>query len=135
MGRLQYEGMILGQSDTERVEAPYKAKFVIKDSGTREQFASGMQRDTAIGKSDPSLIFDGPMLRRWIAHLDAGAKKYDKRNWMKATGQEELDRFRESALRHFVQWWYGERDEDHAAAVIFNLNGAEYVRDQLADPS
>lgn len=104
--------------------------FQIKDSGQREQFASGMQRDTTKGKSDPSLVLDGPMFRRWVAHLDAGAVKYQKRNWMKAQGPEEYARFKESALRHFLQWWYDERDEDHGAAVFFNINGAEYVRER-----
>ena len=33
-------------------------------------------------------------------------------------------RFRASALRHMMQWQAGEADEDHAAAVIFNLIAA-----------
>lgn len=105
--------------------------FVIKDSGERQQFTSGMVRDVTEGKTDYSLVMDGPMFKRWAIHLTKGAIKYAKRNWMKASGQEELDRFRESALRHFLQWYWGETDEDHAAAVIFNVNGAEYVKEKL----
>lgn len=105
--------------------------FGLKDSGVREQFTSGMQRDTAKDKIDYSLIFDGPLLKRWATHLTKGAQKYDRRNWMKATGQAELERFRASAARHFAQWMAGECDEDHAAAVVFNMNGAEYVKDRL----
>lgn len=105
--------------------------FETKDSGERKQFASGMQRDTTTGKTLWGLVFSGPMLKRWAELLTRGAVKYDPDNWMKATGQEELDRFRDSAARHFAQWMAGERDEDHAAAVFFNLNGAEYVRDRL----
>lgn len=107
------------------------SEFQIKDSGQRAEFASGMVRDTATDKLDYSLVLDGPMFKRWVIHLTNGAKKYAKRNWMKAQGQEELDRFRESALRHFMQWYYGERDEDHASAVYFNINGAEYVKDKV----
>ncbi len=103
---------------------------VIKDSGQRQQFASGMVRDVTTNKIDHLLVRDGPMLRRWAVHLTNGAKKYDKRNWMKAAGEEELYRFRESAIRHFEQWLAGETDEDHAAAVFFNINGAEYVKEQ-----
>jgi hypothetical protein len=102
--------------------------FDIKDSGARMQFESGMQRDTTEGKVDYSLVMDGPMFKRWAIHLTKGAIKYLKRNWMKAAGEEELARFRESALRHFIQWYDGETDEDHASAVFFNINGAEYVR-------
>lgn len=105
--------------------------MTIKDSGKREQFESGMVRDTSADKIDYTLIFDGPMLERWAAHLTAGARKYSKRNWLQAAGQAELDRFRESALRHFIQWLRGDTDEDHAAAVYFNINGAEYVKPKL----
>ena len=102
-------------------------KFVVKDSGARQHFASGMVRDVTTGKTDYGLALDGPMFLRWAVHLTKGAVKYAKRNWMKATGEEERERFRESALRHFLQWYAGETDEDHAAAVFFNINGAEYV--------
>lgn len=106
--------------------------FEIKDSGERTQFESGMVRDTATDKIDYSLALDGPMFKRLAEHLTKGAKKYSKRNWMQASGQAELDRFRESALRHFLQWFNGETDEDHAAAVLFNINGAEFVKERMA---
>src|SRR5689334_11815910 len=102
---------------------PEARAFEIKDSGERKQFASGMVRDTATDKTDFTLVFDGPMFERWAEHLTKGARKYAKRNWMKAAGAEELDRFKESAVRHFIQWLRGDTDEDHAAAVFFNING------------
>lgn len=104
------------------------SEFAIKDSGKREQFAGGMQRDVTEGKTDYSLVLDGPMFDRWAEHLTKGAIKYDKRNWMKAAGDAERERFKESALRHFLQWYRGETDEDHASAVFFNVNGHEYVK-------
>lgn len=121
-------------------------KFVTKDSGARQTFGGGMKRDTAAGKIRPDLIKDGPMYLRWVQLLTRGAVKYDPGNWMKATGQAEYDRFLESADRHYFIWYmwrkYGinlEDDsnpttlpltEDHAAAVYFNINGAEYCADQ-----
>lgn len=110
-------------------------EFIVKDSGKRLEFTSGMVRDVTEGKIDYSLTLDGPMFKRWADHLTKGARKYSSRNWMKAAGQEELDRFRESALRHFVQWYYGETDEDHASAVYFNVNGAEFVKSNLSKES
>jgi hypothetical protein len=92
-----------------------------------------MVRDTEDGKTDYTLILDGPMFDRWAEHMTKGAKKYARRNWMQATGEAELERFERSALRHFLQWLRGDRDEDHAAAVIFNINGAEYVRERSMD--
>lgn len=105
--------------------------FETKDSGKRETFESGMVRDTQENKTLYHLVFDGPMIHRWAGLLTRGAKKYTEGNWMKAEGVEELNRFRSSAARHFVQWIMGEPDEDHAAAVVFNINGHEYVKDRL----
>lgn len=105
--------------------------FVVLDSGERVVLSSGMQRDTTEGKIDYTLVLDGPMFDRWAVHLTKGAVKYDKRNWMKAApGDGSYERFKESALRHFLQWFRGDTDEDHAAAVYFNICGAEYVKSQ-----
>ena len=105
--------------------------FVVKDSGQRQEFSGGMVRDIADNKTWWSLVYDGPMLKRWAQHLTNGARKYAKRNWMKAEGEAELERAKDSAARHFAQWMAGERDEDHGAAVYFNINLAEYVREKM----
>lgn len=108
-------------------------KFTVKDSGKREEFASGMVRDTTDDKVDYELPMNGPMFDRWAEHLTKGAKKYPdtapgEPNWMLASGEAERARFRKSAVRHFRKWLRGETDEDHAAAVFFNINGVEYVK-------
>lgn len=105
--------------------------FTVKDSGEREKFESGMVRDTEAGKVSFDLVYDGPMLMRWAEHLTKGALKYSDRNWMQASGEAEMERFRRSAARHFTQWMNGETDEDHAAAVFFNINGYCYVQNKL----
>lgn len=106
--------------------------FGLKDSGKREEYASGMRRDTQEGKPMYSLI-DADMLRRWADHMTKGAAKYGRNNWRLARSAEELERFKDSAFRHFMQWLAGEIDEDHAAAVIFNLAAASYVERRLDD--
>lgn len=108
-------------------------EFTIKDSGERAQFAGGMVRDTTTDKIDYELPLNGPMFDRWAAHLTKGAQKYPDvslgvPNWTLASGDEERIRFRKSAMRHFRQWLRGDTDEDHAAAVFFNINGYEYVK-------
>lgn len=105
--------------------------FTVKDSGERHEFSSGMVRDTSTNKIDYRLALDGPMFERWAEHMTKGAAKYKPRNWMLAEGGEELDRFRASAFRHFIQWMNGDTDEDHAAAVFFNINGAEYTKGRI----
>lgn len=111
--------------------------MAIKDSGARQSFGSGMVRDVTDEKIDFLRVFDGPMFHRWAVQLTEGAKKYPNPspgipNWTLAAGEEELARFRESAVRHFVQWLRGDTDEDHAAATFFNINGAEYVKEKMA---
>ena len=105
--------------------------YAVKDSGKRQEFESGMLREATDDKVNYALVYDGPMLERYAAHLTKGADKYSKRNWMQACTAVELERFREGAARHFAQWMRGDQDEDHAAAVMFNLNGYEYVRGRL----
>ncbi len=109
------------------------SEFEIKDSGERQEFASGMVRDTANGKTSFLSVLVGPMLNRWAKHLTkARTEKYPdpmpgRPNWTLAEGEAEYIRAKESAVRHAMQWAAGERDEDHAAAVFFNINLAEYV--------
>lgn len=110
------------------------SQFVTKDSGVREEYDSGMRRDTQNGKPRFNLMypldvpFDSQMLTRLAALMTRGIEKYGDRNWEKANSAEELKRFKESAHRHFIQWLCGDKDEDHAAAVMFNLIAAETLK-------
>lgn len=106
--------------------------FEVKDSGVRQEYNSGMRRDTQEGKPDYTLLPE-PMLTRWADHMTKGAVKYGRRNWQLADSEEELERFKSSAMRHMIQWLRGDRDEDHAAAVMFNLSAAEHVKNKLYD--
>ena len=105
--------------------------FETKDSGKRVVHESGMVRDVADDKIDYTLALDGPMFERYAQLMHRGQKKYGKRNWMKANSQKELDRARESLTRHFFQYLFGQTDEDHAAAVMFNINEIEYIKGRL----
>lgn len=114
-------------------------RFTTKDSGVRAEYDSGMVRDTEEGKARFDLLFplDVPyanqMMTRFAELMARGAKKYDARNWEKARGAEELARYKSSALRHLIQWLSGEEDEDHAAAVMFNLMAGETVKFKMQD--
>lgn len=110
------------------------SEFVVKDSGKREEYDTGMVRDTQDGKPRFSLMrpvgvpYEVQFMTRCADHMTKGAGKYGERNWEKAHTQKELDRFLDSAERHMEQYLAGATDEDHAAAVWFNLNAAETVR-------
>lgn len=79
------------------------------------------------------MALDGPLLGRLAKHLTKGEETHGKRNWMMAHTEEDLERFRESAVRHFFQWLAGEASEDHFAATVFNMNGYEHTKEKLKD--
>lgn len=106
-------------------------EFVTLDSGERKEYASGMKRDVDAGKPRYDLI-DRAFLTRWAGLMARGAEKYGDNNWRLASSREELARFNASGLRHHIQYLEGDRTEDHAVAVAFNLAAAEYVEGRLA---
>lgn len=71
------------------------------------------------------------IIDRYTVLMMKGAVKYSEHNWLKAQGEAELKRFIASFSRHLVKYLRGETDEDHLAAIVFNLNGAEYVASKL----
>jgi len=89
----------------------------VKDSGERQEFATGSKRDLQEGKGYPTLIPTYP-LRRLAKHYENGAKKYGKHNWM--LGQP-LSRYIDSMIRHTWAVQEGLNDEDHESAVIWNM--------------
>jgi len=113
------------------------SEWITKDSGVREPYESGMVRDTQNGKPMFMLMipvdvpYDEQMFTRVAGLMARGAEKYGFRNWEKANSEVELERFKESAFRHFMQWITGETDEDHAAAVFFNVIAAESLKWKL----
>lgn len=105
-------------------------QFHTKDSGKRVDFPSGMRRDTTEGKPRYDLI-PLPMLKRLAELYARGAEKYGDSNWQLANSEEELQRFKASAFRHFVQWQLGELDEDHAIATVFNIFAYEVINEKI----
>lgn len=94
----------------------------MRDSGNRRQFETGAVRDMAGGKGRFDLIPPGPLMRL-ARHYEAGAVKYGERNWEKGIDSSS---YIDSALRHIIQYMGGCREEDHLAAVVFNVFGLMY---------
>jgi len=105
----------------------------VKDSGVRQEFATGSRRDTADGKGRYDLIpvhalrmvaqgrFDllpHHALFRLARHYEHGSKKYGDHNWTKG---QPLHRYLDSAIRHMYKVSEGLADEDHAAAGTWNI--------------
>jgi len=91
--------------------------FKIKDSGEREVYGTGAQRDNHQGKGRFDLVSTQGLLRvaRWY---ELGAKKYSDRNWEKGIS---VARCIDAAMRHLVKYMAGCDDEDHLAAVAWNV--------------
>jgi hypothetical protein len=89
-----------------------------------------MKRDTDAGKPRYDLI-PLDMLKRLAELYARGAVKYGDCNWQLANTEEEYNRFRASAWRHFVSWQNGEVDEDHASACVWNIFAYEHLKGRL----
>ncbi|WHH58463.1 dATP/dGTP diphosphohydrolase domain-containing protein [Petroclostridium sp. X23] len=89
----------------------------IQDSGKREEFGTGAIRDIQTGKGRFDLISPEGLFRlaRWY---ELGTLKYSDRNWEKGI---PISRCISSAFRHLVKYMAGWTDEDHLAAVAWNV--------------
>ena len=95
-----------------------------------ETYSSGVNRSSDAGKPRYDLV-DLGLFRRCALHMAANVASKGENNWRNASTEEDLKRFRASAFRHFIDWFEGKTDEDHAAALVFNVGGAEYVREKI----
>lgn len=109
-------------------------EYITKDSGKRQEYVTGMKRDLQDGKPDFYLLlpkgipYNEQFLTQCAALLTRGKEKYGLRNFELASTEEELERFKSSAMRHFMQWINNEDDEAHGPAVFFNIMAAEMLK-------
>lgn len=89
----------------------------LKDSGSRQQFNSGAVRDNGKGKGRFDLL-STQMLFRLAKHYENGALKYEPRNFEKGM---PISRCVDAAMRHLTKYLAGWNDEDHLAAVCWNI--------------
>lgn len=103
--------------------------MTIKDSGTRRQFDSGAVRDMQEGKGRCDLLPACAILRV-ARHFEAGAKKYDDRNWEKGI---PVGSFIDSGIRHLMKYLDGQADEDHLCAAGWNILCAMWTEEKRPD--
>lgn len=99
----------------------------VEDSGEREDFSTGSVRDTREGKGRFDLL-PTILLRRLAKHYENGAKKYGDHNWKMG---QPLSRYLDSAFRHLVAVMENLQDEDHAAAVIWNITSYMWTMEEV----
>lgn len=101
-------------------------KFITKDSGNRQEFETGMVRDTQDGKPRFDLV-PVESLRRLADLYARGAEKYSDNNWKKG---QPYSRAYASLFRHMIAWREGDRSEDHMAAVAWNAFAIMYYEEK-----
>lgn len=82
-----------------------------------ETYETGAKKSSELGKGRFDLIWPD-FLFRLAKRLEEGSLIYGDWNW--AQGMP-LSRFYSSAMRHLIQVGQGLDDEDHLAAVAFNV--------------
>lgn len=58
------------------------------------------------------------MLLEVSKHFEEGAKKYGENNWQKGL---PVDCYMDSAIRHYLKWRRGDKDEPHDRAFVWNI--------------
>jgi len=102
-------------------------KFIVKDSGKRRHFKSGMVRDVVEGKGRYDLL--SPIaIDRLAKHFENGARKYNDRNWEKGA---PLSTYLDSGIRHIFKFLEGHRDEDHLAAALWNIGATIHIEEMI----
>jgi len=97
------------------------------DSKKKKVYSTGAKRDVQDGKGRFDLI-PGYALQRLADHYENGARKYSERNWEKGI---PISRFVDSAFRHLNKWTQGYDEEDHLAAVAWNVFGLMWTQEMI----
>ena len=101
----------------------------LHDSGERREFDSGAVRDMQEGKGRCDLL-PACALLRLSRHYEAGAAKYEPRNWEKGMPVSVMI---DSGIRHILKYLDGWTDEDHLCAAAWNILGAMWMEEKRPD--
>jgi hypothetical protein len=94
---------------------------------TTENFPTGAVRDQRTGKGRFDLLSPHVLTRDALLY-EKGAIHYADRNWEKGM---PFSRCIDSAMRHLVRWLRGDREEDHLAAVRFNVGAIMHYEEEI----
>lgn len=98
---------------------PY-SKPVMKEVANFKKTNCTMHLYFALGKF-AKLAYDekdATMFLEVAKHFEEGAKKYGENNWQKGI---PVKCYIDSAVRHYLKWLRGDKDEPHDRAFVWNL--------------
>jgi hypothetical protein len=130
------------QAFYDQQDAEYRRRhpdeFEVRDSGKKAVYSDGNQRDDPGDKPRFDLLYprgmpyEETLLYRTAMHYMRGGRKYGDRNWEKSSTEESLLAHEQALHRHFVKFSLGIEDgEDHAAAIVWNIQAILYTRWRL----
>lgn len=91
----------------------WNANMFLKTNSTSYLYSAMKEfTDMAYDGNDMTMLLDVAV------HYEQGAKKYGPDNWRKSI---PTWCYIDSALRHYVKWRRGDKDEHHDRAVMWNL--------------
>jgi hypothetical protein len=135
-----YEDWVQEQVDAEVGKQVREGKYETKDSGKRFEAEDGMVRDTSEGKPQFTLLFpkdvpyEDQLMTRVADLYHRGGVKYGPRNWEKSSTEESLAKHEDCLMRHVIKFLLGVEDgEDHAAAVVWNVNAVDLTRRKIRE--
>ena len=99
---------IAGFQNTGKIQCLYNALWLFADR------AYGDRSD----ENRTSTQNYATMLLEVAKHFEEGAKKYGENNWQKGI---PVKCYIDSAVRHYLKWLRGDKDEPHDRAFVWNL--------------
>lgn len=113
--------------------------YVTHQQGEQAVHSDGVRRDTQDNKTLYTLMFPKgvPMSEQLIVRVaelyTRGGAKHGKRNWENSRAEDTLEHHTEALWRHFMKFFFDVQDgEDHAAAIVWNVNAVDLTRRNLA---
>ena len=134
------ESQYLEELADEYNEALEAGRYHTRATGPRAEHTDGVVRDKQQGKIKYTLMFpEGvPKKDQLIVRLaelyTRGGGRYGDRNWEGSRAPDTLAHHTEALWRHFMNFFFDVQDgEDHAAAIIWNINAVELTRRHIAE--
>ncbi len=94
-------------------DATVEAISNFAESGDTDELCFALDRFRVVkGWDDPTMLLEASK------HFEEGAKKYGEHNWQKGI---PTHCYIDSAVRHYLKWLRGDKDEPHDRAFVWNI--------------
>lgn len=91
---------------------------IIYNLGRYQQTKNTLELYKALSECSKIFKNTADMCLELAIHFEEGCKKYGERNWEKGI---PVDRYIDSAVRHYLKYLRGDTDERHDRALVWNI--------------